>query len=309
MIYILQEALKGFFKNKSMSLITVGIITISIFIFGLFIAGTANLLNVIRLAEDRIEMIVYLNDNLDSNGIKLLNEQISTILGVQETEFVSKEQALENFKKDMSENSPLLSAFESNPLPASIKVTVSMAYKTPDYLRDISEKIKLFGGVEDIDYGSEWIDDLDRLIKILFFIDIILGIIITLSSVFVVFNTIRLTVYARKEQIDIMDLVGATETYIELPYIIEGVTHGFFGSAISTVILFSLVSFISTKIPNVIFLNSSLVFFLILFGMILGFTGSFMSVKQCMTEIREVKRLEPVGKRKSLNRISQGKTK
>jgi cell division transport system permease protein len=307
MIYIIQEALKGFFKNKSMNLITVGIITISIFIFGLFIAGTANLLNVIKLAEDRIEMIVYLNDNLDENGIKLLDEQISTILGVQNTEFVSKEQALENFKKDMSENSPLLSAFESNPLPASIKVTVSMAYKTPEYLKEISNKINLFGGVEDIDYGSEWIDDLDRLIKILFFIDIILGIIITLSSVFVVFNTIRLTVYARKEQIDIMDLVGATETYIELPYIIEGVVHGLFGSVISTLILYSLFSFIQTRIPNVIFLNSSLVFFLILFGMILGFTGSFMSVKQCMNEIREMKRLEPVGGRKTVERSVKGK--
>ncbi|HAV93141.1 TPA: hypothetical protein DCW38_08195 [candidate division WOR-3 bacterium] len=307
MIYIIQEALKGFFKNKSMNLITVGIITISIFIFGLFIAGTANLLNVIKLAEDRIEMIVYLNDNLDENGIKLLDEQISTILGVQNTEFVSKEQALENFKKDMSENSPLLSAFESNPLPASIKVTVSMAYKTPEYLKEISNKINLFGGVEDIDYGSEWIDDLDRLIKILFFIDIILGIIITLSSVFVVFNTIRLTVYARKEQIDIMDLVGATETYIELPYIIEGVVHGLFGSVISTLILYSLFSFIQTRIPNVIFLNSSLVFFLILFGMILGFTGSFMSVKQCMNEIREMKRLEPVGRRKTVERSVKGK--
>ncbi|PIP13321.1 MAG: hypothetical protein COX48_04595 [bacterium (Candidatus Stahlbacteria) CG23_combo_of_CG06-09_8_20_14_all_34_7] len=307
MIYILQETVKGFFKNKSMNLITIGIITISIFIFGLFIAGTANLLNVIQIAEDRIEMIVYLNDNLDSNGIKLLNEQISTILGVQQTEFVSKEQSLENFKKEMSENSPLLSAFESNPLPASIKVTVSMAYKTPDYLKEISEKLKLFEGVEDVDYGSEWIDDLDRLIKILFLIDIILGIIITLSSVFVVFNTIRLTVYARSEQIDIMDLVGATETYIEFPYIIEGIVHGFLGAIISTVILYSLFSFIATKIPNVIFLNSSLIFFLVLFGIILGFTGSFMSVKQCMNELREIKRLEPVGKRKSLSRSVKGK--
>jgi len=307
MIYILQEAAKGFFKNKSMNFITVGIITISIFIFGLFIAGTANMLNAIKLAEDRIEMIVYLNDSMKETDIQALNEQISTILGVQQTEFVSKQQALDDFKREMSENSPLLSAFESNPLPASIKVTVSMAYKTPEYLKEISDKIKLFGGVEDIDYGSEWIDDLDRIIKILFFIDIILGIIITLSSVFVVFNTIRLTVYARREQIDIMDLVGATETYIELPYIIEGVVHGLFGSLISTAILYSLFSFIASKVPNVIFLNSSLVFFLVLFGMILGFTGSFMSVKQCMNEIREVKRLEPVGKRKTLQRSVKGK--
>lgn len=121
------------------------------------------------------------------------------------------------------------------------------------------------------------------------------------------FNTIRLTVYARREQIDIMDLVGATETYIELPYIIEGVVHGLFGSLISTAILYSLFSFIASKVPNVIFLNSSLVFFLVLFGMILGFTGSFMSVKQCMNEIREVKRLEPVGKRKTLQRSVKGK--
>jgi len=102
-----------------------------------------------------------------------------------------------------------------------------MAFKTPEYLKEISDKIKIFEGVEDIDYGAEWIKELDKLVKILFFIDVFLGIIIIFASIFIVFNTIRLTVYARKEQIDIMDLVGATEVYIELPYIIEGMVYGF----------------------------------------------------------------------------------
>lgn len=300
MIYIIQEAFKGFLKNKSMSFITIGIITISIFIFGLFIAGTANLMNVINLAEERIEMIVYLSDNMSGDETNLLIEQISTILGVSSTEYITKEKALEQFKSELKDNSDLLSAFETNPLPASIKIYVSMAYKTPVYLKEISEKIQLFKGVEEVDYGSEWIDDLDRLIKVLFLIDLILGIIITLASVFVVFNTIRLTVYARKEQIDIMDLVGATESYIELPYIIEGIVHGFFGSLISTLILYVLFSFIQTKLPTIIFLNNGIIFSLVFFGMFLGYIGSFMSVKQCMTEIREIKRLEPSAKKKGI---------
>jgi len=290
MIYILQETFKGFFKNKSMNLITIGTITVAIFIFGLFIAGTTNLLNVIRIAEDRIEMVVYLKEDISKEQIDDLQNKISTILGVQSTQFVSKEEALKQFRNDLKEDATLLQAFETNPLPPSIKVNISMAFKTPEYLKEISDKIKIFEGVDDIDYGAEWIKELDKLVKILFFIDIFLGIIIIFASIFIVFNTIRLTVYARKEQIDIMDLVGATETYIELPYIIEGMVYGFLGSLISTFILYLLFETISKKIPNIIFMNSNAVFFFIFFGTLLGFIGSFLSVKQCVNEIREMKR-------------------
>lgn len=300
MLYIIQEAFRGLGQNKSMSFITIGIITISIFIFGIFVLGTANLLKVISAAEERVEMIVYIDDNASARDIDILQQQISTILGVQGTEFISKEKALEQFRTDLKENTDLLNAFETNPLPASIKVYVSMAYKTPEYMREISQKIALFTGVEDVDYGAEWIDELDRLIKILFVIDLILGILIALASVFIVFNTIRLTVYARRDQLDIMDLVGATEMYIELPYISEGVFHGLAGSMISTVLLYFLFSFISSKVPGLIFLNTTLVWTMIIFGMMLGLIGSYMSVKQCMGEIREVKRkevLRPVKKK------------
>jgi len=273
-----------------MNLITIGTITVAIFIFGLFMAGTTNLLNVIRIAEDRIEMVVYLKEDISEEQIEDLQKNISTILGVQSTQFVSKEEALQQFKNDLKEDATLLQAFETNPLPPSIKVNISMSFKTPEYLKEISDKIKIFEGVDDIDYGSEWIKELDKLVKILFFIDIFLGIIIIFASIFIVFNTIRLTVYARKEQIDIMDLVGAKETYIELPYIIEGMVYGFLGSLISTLILYLLVETISKKIPNIIFMNSNAVFFFIFFGTILGFIGSFLSVKQCINEIREMKR-------------------
>jgi len=292
MLYIIQEAFRGLGQNKSMSFITIGIISISIFIFGIFVLGTANLLKVISVAEERVEMIVYLNDSVSERDLNILQQQISTILGVQGTEYISKETALEQFKTDLKENTDLLSAFETNPLPASIKVYISMAYKTPEYMKEISQKVALFSGVDDIDYGAEWIEDLDRVIKILFVVDLVLGILIALASVFIVFNTIRLTVYARRDQLDIMDLVGATEMYLELPYIAEGVFHGLAGSMISTLLLYFLFSFISSKVPGLIFLNTALVWVMIIFGMLLGLVGSYMSVKQCMGEIREVKRKE-----------------
>lgn len=289
MIYIIQEAFKGFGKNKSMSFITVGIITISIFIFGLFIVGTANLMNIIKMAEDKIEMIAYVEDDTSDEDIAVLKRRILSIAGVQDVEFISKDMALRKFKNQFSDNSDLLTVFETNPLPASFKIFVSMAYKNPENLRDISNKIMLFENIDSIDYGAEWIEELDRAVKILFLIDLILGIIIALSSIFIVFNTIRLTVYARKEQIDIMDLVGATSSYIEIPYIIEGIIHGLTGSIISAGILYLLMKFLSSKLPDIIFMNNAIMVILVVFGVLLGFTGSFMSVKQCMKEIREIK--------------------
>ncbi len=289
MIYIFQEAFKGFFKNKSMSLITVGIVSVSIFIFGLFIIGTANLMNLIKLAEDKIEMVAYINENTNENGIQSVRNNILSIAGVQSVEYISKEQAKEQFIKDFKDNANLLEVFENNPLPASIKVHISIAYKNPENLKNISEKIALFKEVSDVDYGAEWVDELDRAVKFLFIIDIILGIIIALASVFIVFNTIRLTIMARKDQIDIMDLVGATESYIEIPYIIEGIFHGLLGSLISAGILYLLFSFLSTKFPALISMNNSIICILAIFGVFLGFIGSIMSVKQCLSEIRDFK--------------------
>ncbi|MCK4524632.1 ABC transporter permease [candidate division WOR-3 bacterium] len=289
MIYIFQEAFKGFFKNKSMSLITIGIISVSIFIFGLFIIGTANLMNLIKLAEDKIEMVAYINENTNENGIQSVRNNILSIAGVQSVEYISKEQAKEQFIKDFKDNASLLEVFENNPLPASIKVHISIAYKNPENLNNISEKIALFKEISDVDYGAEWVDELDRAVKFLFIIDIILGIIIALASVFIVFNTIRLTIMARKDQIDIMDLVGATESYIEIPYIIEGVFHGLLGSLISAGILYLLFSFLSTKFPALISMNNSIIYILAIFGVFLGFIGSIMSVKQCLSEIRDFK--------------------
>ncbi len=289
MIYIIQEAFKGFSKNKSMNFITIGIITVSIFIFGLFIVGTANLMNIIKLAEDKIEMIAYINNNVSNEDIDKLQNNIMSIAGVQSVEFISKDKAKENFRKEFKEDADLLDVFEQNPLPASIKVYVSMAYKDPQSLKEISSKISLFREIEDVNYGAEWVDDLDRVIKILFLIDFIIGIIITLASIFIVFNTIRLTVHARRDQIDIMDLVGATESYIEIPYIIEGIFHGLTGSLISAGILYLMFSFLHARFPDFLFIGNSIIYILIIFGVFLGFTGSFMSVKQCMSEIRGMK--------------------
>lgn len=289
MIYIIQEAFKGFLKNKSMNFITVGIITVSIFIFGLFIFGTANLMNIIKMAEDKIEMIVYINQDVTEQEISKLEENILSIAGVQSTEYISKDKAKERFKQDFKNDADLLDVFEQNPLPASIKVYISMAYKTPSSLKEIADKVMLFREVDDVDYGAEWVDDLDRVVKILFLIDFVLGIIITLASIFIVFNTIRLTVHARRDQIDIMDLVGATESYIEIPYIIEGILHGFTGSIISAGILYLMFSFLSSRFPEYLVMGNSIIYILIIFGIFLGFTGSLMSVKQCMSEIRENK--------------------
>ncbi len=288
MIYILSETLRSLWNNKMMTFVTIGIIFFSMLIFSAFLLITVNIFRGIAVLEDKVVMMAYLEDGLSKDFVKNLEKQIESIAGVESVEYVSKKKALEIFKKNMKGQDDLLKAVEVNPLPASFYVYIYTSYKTPELLDDIAKKISILPGVEEVDYGKQWVGKLDKIIKYVFFIDLVLGIILGLSSIFIVYNTIKLTVFARKVQIEIMRLVGATNTFIEMPFILEGVIQGLIGSFLAIWILNVTYRFIASLFPfNIIYLPDMFVWGVVLFGVFLGYIGSKMSVRRYLKTIKQ----------------------
>ncbi|OQX56120.1 MAG: hypothetical protein B5M53_03170 [Candidatus Cloacimonas sp. 4484_209] len=279
-MFILREAFRGLSKNKLMALVTFGVMFFSLFIFGLFLISTVNLFLLIHKAEEKVQITVFLKDNLTQAQITGLKNDIASLMGIKKITFVSKKQALENFRKELGENSDLLEALETNPLPASFDIKLYESFKDPEDLKNIANKIGAMPGVEEIQYGKEWVKILDKIVKILVGIDLILGLIISLSSIFVVANTIKLTVFARRNQIEIMELVGATHRFIVSPFILEGILEGILAGAVAAGLLFGVYNIFANKLSNFVQMTRELFITVVVFGTLLGYIGSHLSVKR-----------------------------
>jgi cell division transport system permease protein len=279
-MFILREAFRGLSKNKLMALVTFGVMFFSLFIFGLFLISTVNLFLLIHRAEEKIGITAFLKDELTDEETEALRRDIGTLMGVREVVFVSKQEALESFRKELGEDSELLEALEENPLPASFDIKLYESFKDPGNLENIAQKVEAMPGIEEIKFGEEWVRILDRVVKILVAIDLILGVIISLSSIFVVANTIKLTVFARRQQIEIMELVGATHRFIISPFIVEGIIEGLLASVVAAGLLFGVYNIFAARLGDFIQVTKELFLLVLFFGTLLGYIGSHVSVKR-----------------------------
>ncbi len=280
MLFIIREAMTGLWRHRLMSIISLGVIFFSLLILGIFLLGTFNLFAIIKVAEQKVEITAYLEDDLSEGEIKTLQTNISNLSGVKKVVFVSKDEALNKFRKELVQAKDLLNMLEINPLPASFQVKLDEGYKSPETVKEIAHKVSLFNGVEDVIYGEEWVKRLSKIINFLFIFDIFLGIIISLSSIFIVSNTIRLTVIVRKDSIEIMDLVGATNEMITAPFMLEGIIQGAVGGIFTSYILYEIYRLVHLKFLTFYFPGRSLILGITVFGMLLGYIGSSISVKK-----------------------------
>ncbi len=263
-----------------MSTISLGVIFFSLLILGIFLLGTFNLFAIIKIAEAKVEITAYIEDDLNNDEITALKKNITNLSGVKKVVYVSKEEALNKFRKELSKAKDLLNMVETNPLPASFRIKLEEGYKSSQSVQEIAHKISLLNGIEDVIYGKEWVKRLNKIINFLFIFDIFLGLVISLASIFVVANTIRLTVIARKDSIEIMDLVGATNEMITAPFMLEGIIQGALGGLLTSYILYEIYKLIHFKFLTFYFPGRPLILGITLFGMLLGYIGSGISVKK-----------------------------
>lgn len=279
-MYVLRAALSSIARNKLMAFISLGVIVVSIFVLGIFLTITVNFQSIVTALKEKVEIRVFLYDEIDKTGVANIKGAIMALEGVENVFYTSKDDALDRFREEYKDKADLLDLVEGNPLPASFSVKLLPEYRTAEKASTIAGKIEKMEGVEEAEYGKEWVARLDEVVRILVMVDVSVGAIIALSCLFLVFNTIRLTVFARKEEIEIMSLVGATGSFIRRPFLLVGLFYGFLGGVLASAMLYAIYQAVIVKVPAIKFLEPAQLGGLVLFATLLGYFGSVFSVRR-----------------------------
>jgi cell division transport system permease protein len=220
--------------------------------------------------------------------VLIFQDRLSSLPEVHSVSYISPEQALEEFSAMLGDNKVLVSGLETNPLPASLRITLREENRNLEGVKAVLPMIGDDPLVQEIQYGKEWLGRLDRILNLLRLGSIVLGLVLSLAAVFIISNTIKITVMARKDELEIMRMVGATEGFIRLPFLVEGIIQGFAGAAISLGLLGAVHTFLATRtdqpllrilhIESLQFLPPAAMAAIITGGMLLGGLGSLASV-------------------------------
>ena len=288
--YLIGEGFSNVFKNKKSTGASLMIMCATMIIFGIFLILGENINHFVSKVESAQGIQVFINNDATQEQMDTLGEQIRALDGVSTVEFVSKEQALEQMKERFGEQQDLLDGYEENNIfPASYIVTMTDLTRS----EEIQNQILTFENVKKITNRDETVS---TLIDLANGIKIVTGVILALLiiiSVFIIANTIKLTVHARRKEISIMKYVGATNGFIRWPFIVEGMIIGIIASLISIVIVGVAYNFIAQNLLSSEFMQvinmslvsfndmfSSIIFVYMLLGIGIGAVGSVISMRK-----------------------------
>jgi cell division transport system permease protein len=277
-LYLLKQAFAGIKRAGFMSVASVLITTFSLLILGIFLLATANLREVLRYAHEKVEIVAFLEDGITGAGLDSLNAELDAIPFIQHKTYISPNGALDELRTEFGTRSFILDALEENPMPASFEITLKPQYRLRDRVISVAERIKQLPGVEDVSYGRGWITRLEKLVRTLALIDICVGLVVGIASIVTVSYTVRLTLYARKEHIRVLKLVGATDWFVMLPYLLEGVIHGIVSVFVSLLVVYGAYRVVDVKIPQAVFMPFGMILFFACFGVLSAVLGSWVSL-------------------------------
>ncbi len=286
--YFIAEAFKSIFRNGWMSLASVGVVIITLFLLGSFMLLNYNIAFLSSDIKSQIEVVAFLDEGVNRSQVDQLYLKITGFEEVEEAVFVSREDALQRLRAQMGEQGYLLEGYEdqgNNPLRDSFEVRTFV----PEEVPELAGKIKQLSGVSRVDYGSEVLDRLFTVTRILNWVGVAFMIALGISATFLIANTIKLTVFTRRQEIMIMKMVGASDWFIRWPFVIEGLVLGLLGSLVPVAGLYFgyqyLVEWVNFNIPFLALMPTAEVFqfllqTLFILGIGLGILGSSFSLRK-----------------------------
>lgn len=286
--YFWKETFYSLFRNKFMAVASVLTVTLSMFILGVFLCAVLNINHMATYLENQVEMTVYLKDGLNTEQVMAVGKKLKALPDLKEIKFTNKDQAMAEFKQRLGDQQGILDAINGNPLPASY----STSFATPASLKNAVSIVTQYPEVDSVQYGQDIIEQLYKVAQVIRIGGIILIVFLAGAELFIISNTIRLTVFARRREIQIMKYVGATNGFIRWPFIFEGMIIGFIGSGLSAFILWE-----GYKVVLMEMAQAGLVFIpmiplwpfigyltvmLLAAGIIIGILGSTISLRKYM---------------------------
>jgi cell division transport system permease protein len=285
--YYFRETFSSLVRNSWLSLASMGTVTISLLILGSSLLLILNANQLAGSVESTVEISVFLKDNVSSDQIKNLEKGIGDLQGVSGVQYVSKDQALEDMKKNLKDKADILDGLDkkNNPLPDGFRIKTENAGQ----VAEISKQLEKMPGIDDVRYGQGFVEKLLAVTKWVRLAGLVTMVLLSGASVFLIATTIRLSVFARRKEIGIMKVIGATNWFVRFPFIMEGIILGLLGAGLALTVLhfvyYELVKQMQLTLPfvNLVTDKQQLLPYLaslLGFGLVIGSVGSMISMRK-----------------------------
>jgi len=282
--YTIRESLSGFSRARLSTLISVATVSISLLFLGMFTIATIHTSRFIELLRGKVELEAFLEEGLSAKETARIQKTVEATEGVGHVQYVSKDEAAEIFQAEFGEN--IMDILEYNPLPASFKLTLREGYATSAGARGLADGLDSLDGIESVRYRKELLELIDTRAASINNLTLGIGIIISLSAIFLVSNTIRLAIHAKRHMIRTMALVGATRRFIRLPFLLEGILQGFLGGIVASGLLYAIMEYalrlVSMDLTDIIHREPYFYLAVLACGAVLGMIGGIIAVFRFM---------------------------
>jgi cell division transport system permease protein len=288
MIIYSKRAIKDILDHRFLSVTSIITIAVSVLIAGAFALFLMNANDIMNTWKKGIRVMVYLKPDIPEIKIGELERRIEGMDGVRKVQFISKNEALQRLKNQMKRQPSLLENLKENPLPDAFEIRLGESFQNRNRVEALAQRLSSLVQVEDVEYGQIWLGRFMSIINLFRLTGYAMGGLFFLAAVFIVANTIRLVLYSRREEVEIMRLVGATDGFIKAPFFIEGLIQGALGGMIGLVVLFVIFQLVSLNVEQgltagmftIRFLSPGASCGILVCSMFVGWLGCYLSLKQ-----------------------------
>jgi cell division transport system permease protein len=285
MPYALREALSAFRRTPLLTLLSVLAIAFSLFVIGLFALTAFNIRLAIEQVEEKVEIVAYLTDETTPGQVELAQEEIGRLPQVRDLRYVTRTEALATAMAEMEEFRDVFSDLESNPLPASFEVRLQPGSRSPDEVEKVAKTLANYPFVEDVRYGRDWLDAIFTIRRIAAGVATVIGGAFALVAAIVIATAVRITVFARREEIGIMRLVGATDGFVQRPFLLEGLVAGLLGGLLAAGLTWGTYRILGSTMFQVSWLPAEWIVLVVAVGTVFGLLSSAVAVRRHLAEV------------------------
>ena len=273
-----REAMLTFKRAPLLSVLSVTTIAFSLFVLGLFGLVVVNLQDALHNVEERVEIVAYILPGTPIEATAQALKDVEAFPEVQTATYVSEEEALTRARAELVEFRDVLRELERNPLPASIEIKLKPGFRDADHVAAVAERMSGFGFVDDVRFGRDWVERLDRLRQLAAAVGIVVGAAFAVVAIIIIGTTIRMAVLQRSREIAIMRLVGATDGFVRRPFLLQGAIKGLLGGAVALGLSFVAYLLINRYLLQSSFFTQEEALAIVAFGALIGLLGSATSV-------------------------------
>jgi cell division transport system permease protein len=291
--YFFREAVRSLHRRRGGALLAIFTIAFGLFILGLFLLLTSNVSRLIRQWSDAAELSVFLRDDVTSEQLGTIEETVDRSGLAARREYLSKDEARRRFQRDFRDLAVASDALAANPFPASVEIRLKGELSGSDEVDALAVKLTSTPGVADVRFDRRWLERLIGTLTLLRGVGFVLVAVLGVASALTVASVVRLATFARRDEIEIMQLVGAPASYVRGPFIAEGVIQGGMGALIGLALLWGTFAVISARygrmasealgIGSLTFLPVSLAISILAGGMALGCLGGLLAARSVRT--------------------------